>query len=70
MDFESKLGEWFFDKSGSFDEIFFGEEDEGGVVGVEGIFMVKASFLFGKNCNSGWDRFMVDHLQYGAWFRS
>ena len=36
-------------KGGSVDEVFFGEEDEGGVVGIEGIFMVKAgAFLLGS----------------------
>ena len=37
MDFKSELGERFFDEGGSFHEVFFGEEDEGGVVGIEGV---------------------------------
>ena len=50
MDFKSKLGERVFDEGGSLDEIFFGEKDEGGVVSVEGVFMVKGgAFLLGSS---------------------
>ena len=46
VDFESESGKWVFYKGSSFDEIFFGEEDEGGIVGIEGVFMVKAGAWF------------------------
>ena len=49
MDFKSELGERVLDEGGSFDEVFFGEEDEGGVVGIEGILMVQVgAFLLGS----------------------
>ena len=49
MDFKAKLGKGFADEGGSFDEIVFGEEDEGGVVGIKSIFVVKGgAFLLGS----------------------
>ena len=49
MDFESELGKWILNEGGSCHEIFFSEEDEGGVVGVEGILVVEAgAFLLGS----------------------
>ena len=50
MDFETELGERFADEGGSVDEIVLGEKDEGGVVGIEGIFVVKGcAFLLGSS---------------------
>ena len=46
MDFETELGERFADEGGSVDKIVLGEEDEGGVVGIEGIFVVKGCAFF------------------------
>ncbi len=43
----------FVDKGGSIDKIFLGEEDEGGVIGIKGIFVVSQGVclsLFGIFC--------------------
>ena len=49
MYFEAKLGEGFEDEGGSFDEIIYGKEDEGSIIGIKSIFVVKGdAFLLGS----------------------